>query len=454
MHAPTDAAAGAIPIDPDLLPPTPDPEPSATPRKKRIRPIHQAARNSIYDLMYQQAGTSLFVRPLFWTDQHCHLLGVRFQELPPCDTPVPEEAAGTPPSRGHMRPSRAITTLSDALTEILLSSSQSHTLTSSAVRLVLGTLWPDAFSRVRLSSALCMFFGGRVYRDVVRVEVMWNFSSHVMESYESFHSVSTRPAESFGLTSVSSSPVHNPINLPMVSYISKSQLVAMRRNVFRVGRGPKNSLNEPVWRLQRLRSKMLNPSNDDHDPHLAGIFLAMAQRHFYGLPSPSTRNGQVWEPRETTLNPTFHNLTLRILTHDNDTAEFIIYTATVTAAFLQRFHDPFNTPEDESGNVPGMDIQLTRVPIWPILGLRERMGKALGQEIVGPFNQDEIERWEDDGDDGDDTPTMSGKRKRKALSEVLNGSFEDDTNDDEADGPTLTAKKRRLREGSAVGLVV
>lgn len=415
--------------------------------------MHCPSRNSIYDLMHQHAGSSLFVRPLFWTEQHCDLLGVRFRELPRCDSPLPSEAAGTLPSRGHMRPSQAIITLSEALTEILMPSSQSHTLSSNAVKIVLETLWPKPFSKVRFLPDLHLFFGRRVYRDAVRVQVMWNFSTDVWDSYESFRSVSTRPAESFGLTSASSSPGHNPIGLPMMCYLGKNQLATMRRSVFRVAPGPKNTLNEPVWRLQQLRAKMLTPSNDDQDPHLVGVFLAMAQRHFYGLPGPSLRREHAWEPRGIPLNPTFYDLTLRILTQDNDTAEFMIYTATVTAKFLQRFHDPFNTPEDESGKVPGLDIQLTRVPIWPILGLRERMGKALGEDVVGPFDPNDIETWEDSDDDSDVT-TKSGKRKRRALSEVLNGSFEDDTSDEGADEPALAAKKRCLREGSAVGVVI
>ena len=401
--------------------------------------------------MNQHAGASLFVRPLFWTDQHCELLGVHFRELPACDTPVPTDVAGTPPSRGHMRPSQAITTLSDALTEILVPSSPLHTLSSNGVKTVLETLWPHAFPKARYLPDLHLYFGGRVYRDVVRAQVMWNFPDN---RELSFLSVTTRAADSF-LESPASSPGHNPANLPMMCYLGKSQLAAIRKNIFRVALGPRNTPNEPVWRLQQLRSKMLIPSNDDQDPHLVGIFLAMAQRHFYGLPHPSPRREHAWDPSGTHPEPTFHDLRLRILTHDNDTAEFIIYTATITAGFLRRFHDPLSAHVDSSGRVPGMDIEYTRVPIWPILGLRERMGKALGQDIVGPFDPDEIETWEDSDSDSDMLPGKSTKRKRKALSEVLNGSFEGgDSCDEEADEPALTAKKRCLREGSAVGVVI
>ncbi|KAM6538358.1 hypothetical protein FALCPG4_000232 [Fusarium falciforme] len=93
--------------------------------------------------------------------------------------------------------------------------------------------------------------------------------------------------------------------------------------------------------------------------------------------------------------PNFRDLKLRILTHDTDTSEFIVYTGYVTKDFLEKFHDPFKAPpDDDDAEVTGIKIEYTRVPIWPILGLRERLGKALGQDVVGAFNPDEIETWE------------------------------------------------------------
>lgn len=199
---------------------------------------------------------------------------------------------------------------------------------------------------------------------------------------------------------------------------------------------------------------MLMPSDPDQDPHLVGIFLAMAQRHFYGLLRPLQRREHLWNLSRPSERPTFHDIGLRILTHDNDTAEFIVYSTTVKADFLKRFDDPFAAPTDADGALPGMHIEYSRVPIWPILGLRERLGKALGQDIVGPFDPDQIETWEDEEEDVDSTPSKPPKRKREALSEVLNGSFEEDPSDESgADEPALTGKKRCLSEGAPVGMV-
>lgn len=144
--------------------------------------------------------------------------------------------------------------------------------------------------------------------------------------------------------------------------------------------------------------------------------------------------------------PSFHDLTLRILTHDTDTAEFLVYTGYITKEFLEKFHDPFKAPvSSDEESKSGINIEFTRVPIWPILGLRERLGKALGQDVVGEFDPTEIETWEADSEQ-----TGGGKRKREALSEVLNKSF-----DDESDGEhRLSAKKRCLNEGAKVGVVM
>ncbi|KAH7231375.1 uncharacterized protein BKA55DRAFT_524988 [Fusarium redolens] len=214
-------------------------------------------------------------------------------------------------------------------------------------------------------------------------------------SYSSFRSVSTRPAESFNI-STQFPPGQSHAGLPMVCYVGKTQLASVRNNSFRLACGPGRSWNEPVFRLQQLRARMLVPSNLDHDAHFVGIFLGMAQKHFY--PSPlinGRRDSRISPEQGIPPCPNFHDLKLRILTHDTDTLEFIVYTGYVTKEFLEKFHDPFKAPlDDDDAAVSGLKIEYTRVPIWPILGLRERLGKALGQEVVGAFNPGDIETWE------------------------------------------------------------
>jgi hypothetical protein len=389
--------------------------------------MHRPTENSLYDIMHEHAGTSLFVRPIFWTDQHLDLLNIRFEQLPPCDTPVPFGMVDWPPSQGHLRPSPAIRTLSDSLSELLAPLSWQSVQNSIPVKAVMSQLWPDAFQSSRMLPELDLHFGAKTYRAAVRAPLMWDFPVlGTPRSPYTSHGTATKPY---------------PTSLPMICYIGKRQLASVRRNLFRISPGPKGIINHPVARLQKLRSKMLWPTNRDEDPHLAGIFLAMAQRHFL-------------ESGETSTKPRFQDVKLRILMDDPDKSAFVVYTATVTRKFLERFHDPFSTPDGSSvrlGELPGMKIEYTDVPFWPILGLRERLGKALGQDIVGSFDPDVIETWVDEEPMEMNKPN---KRKRGALSEVVNASFEEDTEEETVDEPPLSGKKRCLSEGPPLGLVV
>ncbi|CAJ0552770.1 Ff.00g008480.m01.CDS01 [Fusarium sp. VM40] len=424
--------------------------PVITPRKRRPHRIYQPTKNSLYDIFQQHSGISLFVRPICWTDLHAQLLGARWDELPPCDTPHPTASPGTPPSRGHLSPSNTIITLSNALTQILLPDAMHPILASNAVKTVLMTLWPTAFSKPQYLPELHLYFGGRVYRDAVRAQLMWNFpAEEPKSSYSSFKTISTRPAESFNV-STQSSPTQCPANLPMICYIGKTQLASVRNNLFRVAPGPGRSWNEPVFRLQQLRARILIPSNSDHDAHFVGIFLGMAQKHFYPPPPITGRRDSRMSPEQGIPPcPNFHDLKLKILTHDTETSEFIVYTGNITKEFLEKFHDPFKaSTDDDEAMVSGLKIEYTRVPIWPILGLRERLGKALGQDVVGAFDPDVIETWEKD-------PEKQGgeKRKREVITEVVNSSnssFEEG----EEEEPAVVSKKRCLNEGTPVGVVM
>jgi hypothetical protein len=234
----------------------------------------------------------------------------------------------------------------------------------------------------------------------------------------------------------------------MMCYIGKGQLDSIRKNMFRIIPGPEAQRNEPVYRLQQLRSKILIPDDPTEDVHLAGIFLGMAQRHFYGAATTSFRRNFRWAPMETKTRPKFHDIKLRVLSHDNETAEFIVYTGHITAKFMKRFHRPHKAfYADDGEELAGLTIEYTRVPIWPILGLRERLGKALGEDIVGPFDPDVMETWEEEEPEQPQSNSRS-KRKRSALSEVCNGSFED--SDEEPTSPL----KKRLREGPPLEVVV
>ncbi|KAH8178419.1 hypothetical protein LIA77_03501 [Sarocladium implicatum] len=433
---------------PGMLPfTTQSPSLTTTRRRKRIcRPVE----GSLYDVMHEHAGTSLFLRPICWSDTHAELLGAQFEQLPPCDTPVPSSLPGSPPSKGHMRPSPTITSLSNALTEILAPNHLHSILSSTAVRSVLSTLWPETFCKPRLMPEWDLHFGERVYRDAVRAPVMWNFPTEAARSLSSsFRTISTQSCDSRDLLGGSNLAGHNPVGLPMLCYIGRSHLAAIRKNLFRVAPGPDKTPNVPVLRLQQARAKKLIPANLDHDAHFVGIFLAMAQRHFYGAPLSRKTSPRI-QIRSHPKKPHFQDLKLRILTHDSDTADFIVYTAYITAGFLEWFHDPANVPASFANEeCAGMRIEYSRVPIWPILGLRERLGKALGHDLVGVINEDSIETWQT-VEEGSPQVPPSGKRKRDALSEVVNSSFEDECEKE----PSLDGKRRCLREGPPLGIVI
>ncbi|KAK2470736.1 hypothetical protein H9L39_16967 [Fusarium oxysporum f. sp. albedinis] len=291
--------------------------PIVTPLKWRPQRIYRPAKNSLYDIFQQHAGTSLFVRPICWTDLHVQLLGARWEELPPCDTPHPAAAPGMPPSQGHLSPSNTIISLSNALTQIFLPDPLHPILSSNAVKSVLNTLWPTPFNTPQYLPELHLYFGGRVYRDAVRAQLMWNYpSEEAKSSYSSSKPVSTQPNESFNI-STQSSPNFRLANLPMICYIGKTQLASVRNNLFRVASGPGRTWNEPVFRLQRLRARIFEPSNSEHDAHFVGVFPGMAQKHFYPEPPSSDRRDSRISPGQgIPPSPNFHDIKLKILTHD------------------------------------------------------------------------------------------------------------------------------------------
>ncbi|KAH8669262.1 hypothetical protein BGZ61DRAFT_364379 [Ilyonectria robusta] len=426
--------------------PTTSQAPVVAPKQQHRRRIYRPAKDSLYDLFHEHAGTSLFVRPISWTDLHAQLLGTRWEKLPPCDSPKPATMPKQSPSKGHLLPSHTIMTLSNSLTQIFSTHAKQPILCSDAVKTVLMTLWPQPFSESHSLPKLHLYFGGRIYRDAVGAQIMWNFPSD--ESKSSFCSVSTQPADSCNAPAHPSNPsLQGPANLPMMCYVGKSQLANIRKNLLRIRLGPGKSRNEPVYRLQQLRAKLLVPSNSDHDANFVGIFLAMAQKHFYPSPPPlSQRESPRTEKRNIPPSPNFQDVTLRILTHETYTSEFIVYTGYVTKEFLEKFHNPFKAPEgEEKMELSGIKIEFTRVPISPILGLRERLGKALGQDMVGYFNHEEMETWVKDLEKQE-----SGKRKRDGLLAALNSTFDKES----AEEASLGSKKRCLTEGSLVGVVI
>lgn len=467
------------PLSPTVDEPTqrlPPPLPAAMPsppwsrwplrrrRRRRRRPA-RPAESSLQYLLRQHPGISLFVRPVCWLDLHSRLLGASFYELPPCqDPPSPPDLPWSSPV-GLLPPSRALIPIYDSLAQMLLYGSKRPILGSLAVEITLSTFWPAAFANPQSLPQLPIYYGNRVYRDAVRTQLMWNYP---------WHSPPPSPARDALSLDLPSLPLQDPYlpvavgkpsGRPMLCYISKSQLAFFRQNPFRTIPGPGRAWNGPVYRLQQARSRALHPANLDHDPYFVAVFLAMAQHHHYPPPPPSAKRDSLWWPAgDRPPRPEFEDLTLGLLTHDDDTAEFILYTGRVTANFLNRFHDPWRTPDDMA---PVLELSYRRVPIWPVLGLRERLGRALDEDLIDLWDNTKIGSWQSapepapvpvpvPGLGGEQDAAGKGQRgsnKRAALAEVFNRNLEDEA-DDEGESGRLGVKRRCLDKGSPVGVAV
>ncbi|CAK7208703.1 hypothetical protein SBRCBS47491_000181 [Sporothrix bragantina] len=404
--------APALPLA--STPPTqPDSQPSQwlpwRLRRPRTRPTCPDP-GSLFDILRENNGSSLFVLPILWTDAHPRLLGARFVGQEPILNPTPTSSPGSHPGSSSSgspetrhRPSEIAETLSYDLTSLLSPDDTRPFSKSRAIKSVMTTLFNSTFSRPKSVAELDMHFGGRTYRSAVRVPVLWK-SAEVADS-SSFDSAVTRPLSSFGhassvaretndfngVASVQSS--QGVSDGPVIAYVNRSHLSMIRKNLFRIVPGPEDGdrCNTPVSRLQALRSKQLLPTELDQDAYLTGVFIAMAQSHFYeGSPSRMSSQVHWWNSRHrgdrVAAVQEFHDLKLRILTHDDETSDFIVYTTVVTAAFLKRFAEPLKAV-DNAQEQAGLHIEYTRVPVWPILGLRERLGKALGRDFVGDLRE-------------------------------------------------------------------
>ena len=296
-------------------------------------------RRSLYGNLLKISVKALFVRyAARWTDPHAQLLGPRWEELLPCDTPRPPER---PRSRGHFEWPKMAATLCNQLDTILDSKTEPY-LVSDTVKEFLKTLWPTAFTKLHHSQNLNLHFWDRVYRNTVGAQLIW--TSHNDQenssSCSSSRTASPEPAGSFGVSAQSSSEKSH-YSCPMIAYISKKQLESVCNRPFSVKIAPRGAQNGPVTRPQALYARKLLPSNSDQDAYLVGIFLGMAQKQFYP-PPPKTqtrgtkKHGLRMAPEQGIPPcPDFHDLKLRIITHDTEKKEFIIYTGNVTKGFLR-----------------------------------------------------------------------------------------------------------------------
>lgn len=436
------------------------------PRKRRriINRITRPEPGSLYDIMHEYQGESLFIIPICWTDQHPKALGVQWTHHETIRKPVPDFNSMS--SKYPLRPTRIATELSKDLTTIL-SPGDPSPLSCTSIKNVMSTLFPTTVFNAKTGMDLELRFGDRILRRAVRVPVLWrqyDVGSH------SFDSASTKVAGSYGWTPSSStcgaggsqasewsrSSSQSASAPPTLAFVNRDSLHMMRRTLYRVLPGPINGdhRNTPVANLQNLRSKRLIPQDVDHDAYLVAIMIAIAQWYCYPPSSRlasktwSQRSSQGFQPAPETYlqQPEFRDIPVKIITQNSTTAEFVIHSAVVTAAFLKRFACPFKAPQADDLLKGGLKIEVTKVQIWPVLGLKERLAKALGPEIAGELAcsdiaDGDIETWETEQEREFRKDNI--KRKRGPMYEALNKSLEID--DDVAEPPS---------SGSGLGLAV
>jgi hypothetical protein len=172
---------------------------------------------------------------------------------------------------------------------------------------------------------------------------------------------------------------------PKVAYIAPGQMSRARARRILVVPGPYKS-NTAVSSLQKRWEKKLTPATIDHDPYFATALLAMAQAHFHFRDSPETWSE---ETLSKYLSPS-RDVRVQLITHNVKDEQFVVYTVVVSAGFSQRFACPkFDLSQF------GLTIRYVKVPAWPLLGLKERLSKALGTQTVGKDSFGEkIETWE------------------------------------------------------------
>ncbi|KAI1444341.1 hypothetical protein F5Y02DRAFT_180218 [Annulohypoxylon stygium] len=420
-------------------------------RKRRIRKIISPEVGSLYDILHDHATKSLYISPLGWTDLHTQVLGCRFAPQPSQTTPTPTPQS----SQSQPRTSDLVMFIGRTLNN-LMDPLQTQQATDRSIQNLLTLLYPEHLSPV--NSDLNIRCGRGRFLGSLRCQAAWKKS----EESSSFDSITTC-SSSLRETPASQTPMHAPV----LAFVDRKTLNFARKSCFRARPLPNGSLNVPIHRLHELRTAKLFPKNPDEDQYILATMLAMAQRHVY----TNIYTGHGFEPKDVEL---------RVLSISEEDSSLIVYKSIVPAAFLSMFNDPSKAPRGDAK----FTIQYQRVPVWPILGLKERLGQALGQGIVGEIDMDHIETYqpepfpesqESNGSldldlEKDFFATLqehysqrkkspspaprvleSSMRKRKILSDVMNVSFsEDRESSDFADN--LMVKRRHLEE-SRVGVV-
>ncbi|OHX00759.1 hypothetical protein CSPAE12_00531 [Colletotrichum incanum] len=374
-------------------------------KKGRTRRGECPDKGSLRNIIVENPRVRLFVKPKCWTHFHLDYLGVRFNDVTPYDTPIPSTSSQDTSPSYYREPTKSALDLSNALTKMLEERAEEHR--KRWIRIAMSQLYPGRLSYSK-NTGLHHYFGHRAYLNTCQAQVVWEATPSRSRCFSSRESAPKWPAETSG---VPTGPKVYPLDdllardssQPVLAYVDTRTVDAARRDTYRVARN-----NTPVQKLNERCYKAFAPPNAHRDPFLAGIILALAQRPFYDEPMPPAAKSHKSITVSHLVEAEFHDVAVRILTVDVEepySPLFIVYRGVVTEALLRKFYHPTKNPQS-AGEAAGMLIEYTKVPIWPVLGLKERLGNALGTDITGNLNKDSIETW------FVDTESNNGRNKR------------------------------------------
>ncbi|KAJ8130763.1 hypothetical protein O1611_g2865 [Lasiodiplodia mahajangana] len=378
--------------------------------------LRTPAAGSLYSVLDSHATVKLFTRPIQWTDMHTHLLGCRFVRLPLEEPITPPSSGSTSPSSPPPSSPSQILKAPNILAEIreqlrlLMSAERSNASKNKAIINILSRLYPETLSSPMENLSLGLDVGDLRYPSMVTCPVTWG---HGNIDEQSFNSGTTIPAsrESSPVASMTEGPAIN--TSPMLAYYSQGQLNYLRRSMYQNYGSPNGGFNCAGHRLGVLCAKKLQAKNPNEDAYFLAMIIAMAQE----------------SARKTLF---YRDFKARVLSVSQDEKAFLVYTATVPIGFLTKFRAPLAAPTGYSG----IKIEYTKVPVYPVLGLRERLGEALGSDVVGDLDNALVNCQ------GESVPTSGRRAPKRPLPVVSNASFSE--NREPPPSRTLSRKKRRL----------
>ncbi|KAI1428882.1 hypothetical protein F5Y12DRAFT_782443 [Xylaria sp. FL1777] len=412
-------------------------------RRRRRRMLISPRPGSLFDILHDHAGLQLFVRPLSWTDLHAKLLGCRFVRLPSQETLTPppslspsSSSSPSPPFYASPMTRAEVDSIGTSL-DIVMCPDVPEVPRTNMMSHLLRELFPKPFMYPQDHVDLGLRFGSRCYLQAVRCQLLFNpiYPNMNATSFDSSTTWATNQSTSLFLASSTMSASNNP---SMLAYVSRSRIDQTRRTCFNIMSGPKGTLNHPVHRLQALRSKSLLPKNANEDSYFLATMVALAQQSVYS----DIRSTTGFAPRDVKVH---------LLTIAEDERAFIVYTGIVPAALLSMFNEPDAAPTGSSD----IKIEYVHVPAWPVLGLKERLAKALGSDIIGDAPEHEAAPAPEmnssiSGTKSSIFKSTSSKRKRGIFSEVFNASFSEDRESDRSKDKSEKRRRTQKKRGRVV----